>query len=104
MPNATIEAALAVSRDRHNAIREGDLEAYSSLEEKLAAICSEVASQDLDEADIPVLDELIGMETQSRAILQSLMDDTSCRLDSLRQSSNANGAYLRSERVSVNRQ
>ncbi|MGE0600195.1 MAG: hypothetical protein AB7J35_13685 [Dehalococcoidia bacterium] len=102
MTNPTLEAALAVSRDRHNAIREGDLEAYASLEESLASICSEVASQDLTESDIPVLDELIGIETQSRAILQGLMDDTSARLDSLRHGSAANGAYLRSERLTVN--
>ncbi|MGE3076459.1 MAG: flagellar protein FliT [Dehalococcoidia bacterium] len=103
MSDALIEAALAISRDRHNAIRQGDLEAYASLEEQLATICSEVAAQELTEADIPVLDELIGIETQSRAILQDLMDETSGRLDSLRHGSTANGAYLRAERLSVNR-
>lgn len=102
MPKRVIEAALVVSRDRHNFICEGDIEAYSSLEETLAAICAEVATQDLGEDHIPLLNELVGIETQSRAILQSLMDDTSTRLDSLRQRSLANAAYLRSEQASVN--
>ena len=92
-----LEIALEIARSRHSALREGDVEAYSALEDDLASACSSIETPALSEADIPVLDELIGIETQSRGLLQSLMDETSARMENLQQHSRANSAYAAHE-------
>jgi hypothetical protein len=72
------------------------------MEDDLAEACKAVTSSALGEAEIPVLNELIGLESQSRTLLQSLMDETSARLESLQQHTHANRAYSRLETLSVN--
>lgn len=100
-----LETALALARLRHTAIADGDNEAYASLDEALAEACAGLADGSdsrLSEVDISALDELIALETQSRSLLEAMMIETSGRLEALRNSGRANGAYLRSERFSVN--
>ena len=105
MARPEIEAALAIARLRHVAISDGDNEAYAAQDEALGEACAHLLSngpRGLTETDLPALDELIALESQSRELLETLMAQASARLESLRQSGRANGAYLRSERFSVN--
>jgi hypothetical protein len=98
----TIESALTLARRRPTALREGAGGADASREDDLAEACKAITASALSEADIPVLNELIGVESQSRTLLQSLMDETSARLESLQQHTHANRAYSRLETLSVN--
>ena len=85
--------------------REGDLDHYSSLDDALAGACAALVADGagaLTPADIPSLDELIALETQSRMLLETLMAEASARLGTLRDRGRTNGAYLRQERFSVN--
>ena len=105
MSQAEIGRALAIARERHTAIAEGDLDLYASLDGALAEACASLVSggaTSLTAADIPPLDELIALETQSRRLLETLMSEASERLDSLRKTGRANGAYMRHEHFSVN--
>ena len=105
MAREGLEAALAVARLRHAAIADGDNETYADHGEELAEACGRLVAggtASFGEEDVPMLDELIALETQSRMLLESLMAATSGRLESLRNSGRANGAYSRSERFSVN--
>lgn len=99
-----LETALALARDRHEAIVGGDSDRYAALEAELAAACEVLAASGtpLTAAEIPELDELIALETSSRVALEVLMAEVSARMDTLRASARANGAYARSERFSVN--
>lgn len=105
MMHAGIAAALELARERHNALAEGDLDHYSSLDDTLAQACAELVSDGtgaLTETDIPSLDELIALETQSRMLLEEMMAEASARLGTLRDRGRTNNAYLRQERFSVN--
>ena len=99
-----LAAALDLARLRHLAIADGDSDRYGELESDFAACCAALTGGNsaLGIDDIPVLDELIALETQSRWLLENLMAETSTRMESLRASARANGAYARSERFSVN--
>lgn len=104
MENPRITAALELARDRHRAIGAGDIEAYAALDEGLAAACAALTAagvEGLTPGDTPAMDELIGLETQSRRLLEELMADASTRMAALRQNGRANGAYMRHEQASV---
>ena len=96
MERAEIGAALAVARRRHEAIAAGDFETYADDDAALAEACAAVVALGagaLNATDVPQLDELIALETQSRRLLESMMAEASASLASLRKSRAANGAY-----------
>jgi hypothetical protein len=100
-----IAAALAIARRRHEAIAGGDFEMYAAEDAALGQACATVVTlgaQALGSEDIPQLDELIALETQSRRLLEAMMNEASTSLASLRKSRTANGAYAANERLSVN--
>jgi hypothetical protein len=104
--NASVEEALAVARKRHAAIASGDVDLFMATDEELGQACKAVlgaGADALSAADIPQLDELIALETQSRRLLEQLMDEASARMGELRQNTRARDAYLRHEQFSVNR-
>lgn len=105
MANRSIAAALDIARARHDAIVGGDTDAFMADDERLRAAChallGEVA-EGLTALDIPQLDELIGLETQSRRILEQLMGEASQRMIELQRRGRANDAYTGHERISVN--
>lgn len=105
MANAAISAALDVARARHTAVAAGDYEAYEALEGPIAEACAALANAGpgvLVAGDIPALDELIALETQSRRLLELLMAEATASMDSLRRTRRAAGAYWSQERLSVN--
>lgn len=105
MAREAVEAALIIARARHEAIACGDVDAFAGFDAEFGAASARLTgggAANLAASDIPALDELIGLETQSRALLRALMDETSLRLDSLRQSGLASRAYLRHEQFFVN--
>ncbi len=92
-----------MARERHLALGEGDTELYASQDAALAALCAEFSQvTPLGPSDRAALEELISLEMQSSALLDALLSETSVRMESLRETSRANAAYLRSERFSVN--
>jgi hypothetical protein len=103
--NPRIAAALELAARRHELILAGEVEAFMALDDTLGAACAELLSAGADglsAADIPELDELISLETQSRRVLETLMAEASARMAELARNNRANGAYLRHERLSVN--
>jgi len=105
MAREAIERALVIARERHEAITRGDIDAYAGREEALTAACDVLISGNAEvftAGDVPSLDELIALETQSGAVLQQLMDEASARLGTLRHSERANRAYLHHQWLTVN--
>jgi hypothetical protein len=105
MERAEITAALQLARRRHSALVAGDFESYSLDDDALADACAAVVALGADSLgrnDVPRLDELIALETQSRRLLETMMADASASLSALRKSRTAKGAYAAQERVSVN--
>lgn len=105
MPNDALAAALGIARARHGAIAAGDYDAFEANDGALADACKTLAGLGPGAfalEDIPALDELIGLETQSQRILQGLMAETRASLDGLNRSRHAQGAYGAQERISVN--
>lgn len=105
MARAALEAALRTARARHSAISAGDYEAYDRDSELLAEACRGLVAggaETFEQGDIPALDELIGLETQSRRLLEAMMAETRTSLDGLNRSRHAAGAYGAQERLSVN--
>lgn len=105
MTNERIADALSIARERHQALVAGDADLYMSLDESLGLACRLLlgaGAEALTEHDVPQLDELIALETQSRRLLQALMDDASARMTELRRNGRANNAYAAHERFSVN--
>lgn len=103
--SVAIERALEVARRRHVLIAAGDSDAYAGLDGELNVACDALLGPGaafLTDADLPLLDELIALETQSLRMVQAMLVETGARMESLGQSRRANGAYARSERFSVN--
>lgn len=89
-----------MARTRYEAIAAGDFEAYAEHDGPLADACAAVVgigAGQLGPADIPQLDELVALETQSRRLLEAMMADASTSLAALRRHRVANGAYRASE-------
>ena len=105
MSQPRIAEALAIARARHEALLAGDPERYMADDEALGKACQDLlgaGAEALSALDIPQLDELIGLETQSRKLLEKMMDEASARMGELRRSGRANSAYRANERFSVN--
>ena len=105
MPGPALAAALEIARGRHRAITAGDYEAYHADDQRLAETCALLAAHGAGafaSEDIPLLDELIGTETQSKRVLETMMAEARASLDGLNRSRHAQGAYGAQERLSVN--
>jgi hypothetical protein len=105
MERAEITAALEVARRRQQALVAGDFETYSLDDDALAEACAQVVALGADvlsRDDVPRLDELIALETQSRKLLEAMMAEASASLSALRKNRTAKGAYAAQERLSVN--
>jgi hypothetical protein len=102
VPHIEIARALELARERHTAIAGGDFDAYMARDVALMDVCGRIDAGQVSGEDRPLLDELIGLETQSARLLEDSLRETGSRLAVLRRSARANTAYARAEWSTVN--
>lgn len=99
---AAAEAALAIARERHDAILAEDFDRYDELGDSLLRACASLETASDPPAHPGVFDELLALEVVSSRALQAQAAEVSERLGHLASRSRTNLAYQRSERFSVN--
>jgi|GEM_PF-3654399 len=105
MAHPAIEAALALARERHEALQRGDHDAYEATGAAMAEQADALASagaEALAPGDLASLDELIALETQSLRLVREILTETSAGLETLNRRRRARGAYGAQERLAVN--